>query len=95
MRSRRVPGKQAYEWGIATECVADDKLETATDRLADELRALLREAGEVAMQEARRLESELEQISEAIARAMEQPDDPAAYRRRWKAKDWISLWSPE
>jgi len=39
MRSRRVPGKQAYEWGIATECVADDKLETATDTLADELRA--------------------------------------------------------
>jgi len=23
MRSRRIPGHQAYEWGIATECVAD------------------------------------------------------------------------
>src|SRR3981189_3040838 len=23
MRSRRIPGKQAYEWGIAVECVAD------------------------------------------------------------------------
>jgi 2-oxoglutaroyl-CoA hydrolase len=39
MRSRRIPGKQAYEWGVATECVPDDKLETATDALVDELRA--------------------------------------------------------
>src|SRR5471030_1593716 len=27
MRSRRIPGKQAYEWGIAVECVADAQLE--------------------------------------------------------------------
>jgi 2-oxoglutaroyl-CoA hydrolase len=39
MRSRRVPGKQAYEWGIVTECVPDAELEAATDRLVDELRA--------------------------------------------------------
>jgi 2-oxoglutaroyl-CoA hydrolase len=39
MRSRRIPAKQAYEWGIATECVSDDKLEAATDALVDELRA--------------------------------------------------------
>lgn len=38
MRSRRIPGKQAYEWGVATECVADTELEAATDRLVDELR---------------------------------------------------------
>ena len=31
MRSKRIAAKQAYEWGIATECVADDKLEAATD----------------------------------------------------------------
>lgn len=37
MRSKRIPGKQAYEWGIATECVPDDKLEAATDALVDEL----------------------------------------------------------
>ena len=23
MRSRRIPGRQAYEWGVATDCVAD------------------------------------------------------------------------
>ena len=39
MRSKRITAKQAYEWGIATECVPDDKLEAATDALVDELRA--------------------------------------------------------
>jgi 2-oxoglutaroyl-CoA hydrolase len=38
MRSRRVPAKQACEWGIATECVADAELEAATDALVEELR---------------------------------------------------------
>src|SRR5579871_3440052 len=38
MRSRRIAGKQAHEWGVATECVADDKLEAATDALVEELR---------------------------------------------------------
>jgi 2-oxoglutaroyl-CoA hydrolase len=37
MRSKRIPGKQALDWGIATECVPDDKLEAATDALVDEL----------------------------------------------------------
>ena len=37
MRSRRLPGRQAYEWGVATECVADAELEGATDALAEEL----------------------------------------------------------
>src|SRR3981189_845942 len=39
MRSRRIPAKQAYDWGIATECVPDDKLDATTDALVDELRA--------------------------------------------------------
>jgi len=39
MRSRRIPGRQAYDWGVATECVPDAELEAATDRLVDELRA--------------------------------------------------------
>jgi 2-oxoglutaroyl-CoA hydrolase len=38
MRSRRISGRQALDWGIATDCVADDKLEAATDALVDELR---------------------------------------------------------
>jgi 2-oxoglutaroyl-CoA hydrolase len=39
MRSRRVPAKQAYDWGIVTECVPDSDLEKATAALVDELRA--------------------------------------------------------
>lgn len=39
MRSRRVSGRQAYDWGIAVEVVPDDELEGATQRLVDELRA--------------------------------------------------------
>ena len=37
MRSKRIPAKQALDWEIATECVPDAKLETATDALVDEL----------------------------------------------------------
>lgn len=37
MRSKRIPAQQAYDWGIATECVPDDELESATDALVDEL----------------------------------------------------------
>lgn len=39
MRSRRISGQQALDWGIATECVADDALEATVDALVDELRA--------------------------------------------------------
>ena len=38
MRSRRISGRQAYDWGVATECVADAELERATDALVEELR---------------------------------------------------------
>jgi 2-oxoglutaroyl-CoA hydrolase len=39
MRSRRISGRQAYDWGLAVDCVADAQLEAATDALVDELRA--------------------------------------------------------
>jgi 2-oxoglutaroyl-CoA hydrolase len=39
MRSKWIPGPQAFDWGIATECVADADLENATAALVDELRA--------------------------------------------------------
>jgi 2-oxoglutaroyl-CoA hydrolase len=38
MRSKRIAARQALDWGIATECVADGELEAATDALVDELR---------------------------------------------------------
>jgi 2-oxoglutaroyl-CoA hydrolase len=39
MRSRRIPGAQAYDWGIATEYVADAELEQATHAMVRELLA--------------------------------------------------------
>lgn len=39
MRSRRISGQQAYDWGIATEIHPDDQLEAATEALATELLA--------------------------------------------------------
>jgi 2-oxoglutaroyl-CoA hydrolase len=39
MRSRRISAGEACDWGIAVECVPDKQLESATDALADELRA--------------------------------------------------------
>jgi 2-oxoglutaroyl-CoA hydrolase len=38
MRSRRIGGPQASQWGVATECVPDGELEAATNALVDELR---------------------------------------------------------
>src|SRR3954471_9437275 len=38
MRSKRIPAQQAHDWGIATECVSDAELESATDKLVEELR---------------------------------------------------------
>jgi 2-oxoglutaroyl-CoA hydrolase len=38
MRSKRIPAQQACDWGIATECVPDGELESATDKLVEELR---------------------------------------------------------
>ncbi|MGA2549507.1 MAG: enoyl-CoA hydratase/isomerase family protein [Burkholderiaceae bacterium] len=39
MRSRRITGRQALDWGIVSDCVLDHELEAATDALVDELRA--------------------------------------------------------
>jgi 2-oxoglutaroyl-CoA hydrolase len=37
MRSRRIPARQAYDWGVVTECVTDAELERTTDALVAEL----------------------------------------------------------
>jgi 2-oxoglutaroyl-CoA hydrolase len=39
MRSRQIPGPQAYDWGIVTEFVLDSDLESATDAMVRELLA--------------------------------------------------------
>jgi 2-oxoglutaroyl-CoA hydrolase len=67
MRSRRIPGKQAYEWGVATECVPDAELEAATDRLVDELRAF----SPIAQRTAKKLLNDTEDSPLSIAIELE------------------------
>jgi 2-oxoglutaroyl-CoA hydrolase len=67
MRSRRVPGRQAYDWGIATECVADADLERATDALVEELRAF----SPIAQRTAKKLLNDTEDSTLAIAIELE------------------------
>jgi len=67
MRSRRIPGKQALDWGIATECVPDEKLEAATDTLVDELRMF----SPIAQRTAKKLLNDTEDSTLAIAIELE------------------------
>lgn len=67
MRSKRIPGKQAYEWGVATECVPDAELEKATDALVDELRGF----SPLAQRTAKKLLNDTEDSTLAIAIELE------------------------
>ncbi len=67
MRSRRIPGQQAYDWGVATECVPNAELEAATDRLVDELRAF----SPIAQRTAKKLLNDTEDSPLAIAIELE------------------------
>src|ERR1700719_2044188 len=67
MRSKRIPARQAYDWGIATECVPDDKLEATTAALVDELRAF----SPLAQRTAKKLLNDTEDSSLSIAIELE------------------------
>lgn len=67
MRSMRISGKQALEWGIATECVADDKLESTTDALVVELLTF----SPIAQRTAKKLLNDTEDSTLAIAIELE------------------------
>ena len=67
MRSKRIAGRQAQEWGIATECVPDAELEKATDRLVDELRTF----SPLAQRTAKKLLNDTEDSTLAIAIELE------------------------
>ena len=56
MRSKRITGRQAREWGIVSEVVPDEDLEAATDALAAELRGF----APLAQRTAKRLLNETE-----------------------------------
>ncbi len=67
MRSRRIPGKQAYDWGIVVQCVPDAELEKATDALVEELRAF----SPLAQRTAKRMLNDAENSTLATAIEME------------------------
>lgn len=67
MRSRRIPGRQAHEWGVATDCVADADLEKATDALVDELRAF----SPIAQRTAKKLLNDTEDSTLTVAIELE------------------------
>jgi 2-oxoglutaroyl-CoA hydrolase len=67
MRSKRIPGRQALDWGIATECVPDADLEKATDALVEELRAF----SPIAQRTAKKLLNDTEDTSLSIAIELE------------------------
>ena len=67
MRSKRISGLQALEWGIATECVPDGELEAATDRLVEELRTF----SPIAQRTAKKLLNDTEDASLSTAIELE------------------------
>jgi 2-oxoglutaroyl-CoA hydrolase len=67
MRSRRIPARQALDWGIVVDCVADAQLEQATATLVDELRAF----SPLAQRTAKRLLNETEDASLSVAIELE------------------------
>jgi 2-oxoglutaroyl-CoA hydrolase len=67
MRSKRIPARQAYDWGIATEIVPDAELEKATDALVDELRSF----SPLAQRTAKKLLNDTEDATLSIAIELE------------------------
>ena len=67
MRSRRIPARQAYDWGVVTECVADADLERATDALVAELV----EFSPLAQRTAKKLLNDTEDATLAVAIELE------------------------
>jgi 2-oxoglutaroyl-CoA hydrolase len=67
MRSRRVTGRHAYEWGIATDCVGDAELERATDALVEELRGF----APLAQRTAKKLLNDIEDAGLSLAIELE------------------------
>jgi 2-oxoglutaroyl-CoA hydrolase len=67
MRCRQIRGAQAYDWGIATEFVVDNELETFTDELVRELLAF----SPVAQRAAKRLLNGIEDVPQSIAAELE------------------------
>jgi len=67
MRSRRIDGQQACDWGIAVQCVEDAHLENETDKLVAELRSF----SPIAQRTAKKLLNDTEDATLAMAIELE------------------------
>jgi 2-oxoglutaroyl-CoA hydrolase len=67
MRSRRITGPEAGDWGIATVCIRDSELEAAADALVDELRAF----APLAQRTAKKLLNDIEDAPLSLAIELE------------------------
>jgi len=67
MRSKRIGARQALDWGIVTECVADSELEKTTDALVDELLMF----SPIAQRTAKKLLNDTEDATLSIAMELE------------------------
>jgi 2-oxoglutaroyl-CoA hydrolase len=86
MRSRQIPGPQAYDWGIATEFVPDSDLESATDEMVGELLA----CSPSAQRAAKRLLNAVDDASLSMGITLEghsnaRVRNPGDYRQRMEA----------
>jgi 2-oxoglutaroyl-CoA hydrolase len=67
MRSRRISGSEAREWGIVVDCVPDAELEKATDALVAELRGF----SPIAQRTAKKLLNDTEDATLSVAIELE------------------------
>ncbi len=67
MRARRLTGAEAHAWGIALDCVPEDRLAAATDALVDELKTF----SPLAQRTAKKLLNEAEDAPLSVAIALE------------------------
>jgi hypothetical protein len=76
-------GEMTMGTGISgNQAIPDERVR----ELVDELRAYFREVGEVAVQEARSLQIELDSLGEELVGAAVPPEPSAHHQRRWKVK---------
>ena len=71
---------------IGASAVEGSAAESQRIAVAEDLRTLLREVGDLAVREAGILQNDLGNLSQRLAQSVQQPDPSTPYRRRWRTK---------
>lgn len=75
-----------HQAGLLRALMSTGRSEDERRAMIDELRAYMRDLGDVSLQEARVLQSELERLSHGLAAAVGPEAARNPHRRRWRAK---------